>query len=336
MTLTAYYYDGISSHRHDVTLMFSDDGRIHLRGQSLVQDYAVQSIVKSSRLGKTVRLIDFADGARLEVPANGELDQFMDRFQVGKVEGLIHRLEHSLKYIAIAVLVTALTAWGFLVYGIPAISERIAYALPVDIQNDLGEGVLEALDGYVFTESQVDKGRQASIQAWFDKLKTGQPHAERLQLQFRNSELMGANAMALPSGTIVVTDGLVALSQNDEEIAAVLAHEIGHVEHRHSLRAAIQNSGVAVVIALMLGDVSSISSFATALPTLMVNMKYSRNFETEADNFARTLMQEQGIPLHYFADILTRLGESHHAEDAETSFFDSHPAVKERILQFQQ
>ena len=80
---------------------------------------------------------------------------------------------------------------------------------------------------------------------------------------------MGANAVALPAGIIIMTDALVELSENDEELAAVLAHEIGHVRNRHALRALLQNSVVAGSIILVTGDASSAGSIAAGIPTLL-------------------------------------------------------------------
>ena len=90
-----------------------------------------------------------------------------------------------------------------------------------------------------------------------------------------------------------------------------------------------------MIIALMAGDVTSIASFATTLPTLLVNMSYSRQFETEADDYARQLMMKKGIALKHFADILTRLGQSHGDDGQSVGFLSSHPATRERIKAFQ-
>ena len=86
---------------------------------------------------------------------------------------------------------------------------------------------------------------------------------------------MGANAFALPNGTIVVTDDLVKLAEHDDELVAVLAHEIGHVVSRHALRRVLQDSGVMLLVAGITGDIVSISSLAAALPTLLIEAKYS-------------------------------------------------------------
>ena len=89
--------------------------------------------------------------------------------------------------------------------------------------------------------------------------------------------------MALPSGTLIVTDAFVMLAANDDEIVSVLAHEAGHVEHHHGLRLVFQNSVVALVITWLVGDVSTLLA---AAPTALLQAKYSRDFERDADAYA--------------------------------------------------
>ena len=73
-----------------------------------------------------------------------------------------------------------------------------------------------------------------------------------------------ANAFALPSGIVVLTDELEALAQHDDELSAVFAHEIGHVVHRHSMRMVIQHSASALLMLGLLGDVNSATSVVAA------------------------------------------------------------------------
>jgi len=109
----------------------------------------------------------------------------------------------------------------------------------------------------------------------------------------------------------------VVAFHSSNEVVAILAHEIGHLVHRHSVRMALQNSAVAVLIATVTGDPFSTSSLVVALPTLMVNAQYSQVFENEADDYAYTYLKHNNIPLHSFADILLRI-----TGDEETSTTD--------------
>jgi Zn-dependent protease with chaperone function len=335
MTLPANYYDGTSSTRYPVSVSLGDNGMISIRGEGIDKHYAVQDIVDAQRLGSRMRIVKLRDKASLEVTDTHALDDYLDGHGIGRRQGVIHKLERKLKYVALAVVITALFAWGFFSWGVPAMARVVAYSLPVETQDMLGQGTLQVFDKYFMQPSELGPARQAQIRARFKGLIHGLEEESRYRLAFRNSEKLGANAFALPSGTIVITDELIRLAQSDYEIDAVLAHEIGHVHYRHSLRGALQSSASAVILAMMSGDLASMSSFAASLPTVILYLSYSRQFETEADGYARQLMLSKGIPLIHFANILTRLSQSHGGEDESVGFLSSHPATRERIQAFQ-
>ena len=137
--------------------------------------------------------------------------------------------------------------------------------------------------------------------------------------------------MALPGGTIVVTDALVELAQNDAEILAVIAHELGHVEHRHSLRLALQSIGAGVILVAVTGDIGSVTDLAAGLPSLLLQNGYSRDMEREADTYALAWLNTACIPPRHFADILGRLDKG---TTGSTTLLDSHPVTRQRIEPF--
>jgi Zn-dependent protease with chaperone function len=245
----------------------------------------------------------------------------------------IHRLESNLVYAIFAVAVTAGFSWGMVSHGIPWLAEQAAYALPQGVDRKLGQGTLDALDHSVFKASSLSQEKRAQLSRRFLQMTRGLKGGEDYRLEFRGGGKIGANAFALPSGIVVVTDELVELSENDDEVIAVLAHEIGHLEYRHSLRMVMQDSALALVISAVTGDPFSASTLAVALPTVLVHASYSRDFETEADDYAYDYLTEQQIPTQSFANILIRLGgDSETASMAE--FLSSHPGTGERLRRF--
>ena len=72
-----------------------------------------------------------------------------------------------------------------------------------------------------------------------------------------------------------------------------MAHEVGHVIHRHGLRTLIQKSSLAVLLVLVTGDVSTSSSIITALPAILIEAGYSQTMEREADTYALEYLQQQ-------------------------------------------
>ena len=145
---------------------------------------------------------------------------------------------------------------------------------------------------------------------------------------------MGANALALPGGSIVVTDGLVQLAENDEQIMAALAHEMGHVDYQHGLRSALQNSLTALLMAGLLGDITSVSSLSATLPTILVENRYSRKFELEADAYAVALLQSQQIDPEQLVRMLVLLEHTHQTAK-KFDYLSSHPETNKRIARIE-
>jgi len=156
-----------------------------------------------------------------------------------------------------------------------------------------------------------------------------------LTLVFRFSKKIGPNAFALPDGTIIMTDQLVLLSHNNEELLSILAHEIGHIKHRHALRMVFQNSAVFIIITTITGDATTASGMVSTLPTMLVESSFSRELEAQADDYAMFVMKKTHIDLHYFADIMARLSQGEKGSDVE-EYFSSHPITASRIAKFQE
>ncbi len=129
-----------------------------------------------------------------------------------------------------------------------------------------------------------------------------------------------------------MTDALVKLATSDDQISAVLAHEIGHVRQRHGLRLGLQAVGVAALSAAVLGDAASISSLAVTLPTALLQSGYSREFEGEADDYAFARLREVSISPKAFADMMALFDKEHHKTGSESKdYFSTHPATAKRI-----
>ncbi|MGH8549351.1 MAG: M48 family metalloprotease [Methylococcales bacterium] len=120
---------------------------------------------------------------------------------------------------------------------------------------------------------------------------------------------------------------LVELAWNDEEIVAMLAH----VKHRHGIGTVRQGSVAVLVVSWLM---SSLSALSAALPAQMMEAKYSRQFESEADQFAREYLIANQIPLYRFSDILSRLEAKSRSGTGSMTFLASHPATEDRIRSF--
>jgi Zn-dependent protease with chaperone function len=237
--------------------------------------------------------------------------------------------------VAASIVVCVLSGAVLFYWGVPWMSDRIAAQLPEQVETRLGEEVLAQLDRFAgLAPSSLDMERQSGLLERFAALKADMPGAENHRLLFRNAAGIGPNALALPGGTVIITDQLVSLVNDDREIDAVLAHELGHQQQHHALRQTLRSSFVIVIAAMFAGDVSSASAVVVAVPTFLLQGHYSREFESEADAFALRTLAEKGTSPAWFAQAMRTLeafvsdqGES----DDSPGYLSSHPQTRERI-----
>ena len=329
----AEYHDGISSNSMQVELVLHDDASIFINGEGISKMFLLDDVSFSPRLGNIPRVITLSDNATCHVADNDLIDEFLKMHKRGAASSIIHLLESRIIYVLAAVLFTGFFSWGMVVYGVPYFSKQIAFNLPIEVDRSLGQGTLEALDKVIFSDSVMTTEMQYRLASRFDEMKASIEGAQDYQLLFRHGDKIGANAFALPSGIIVVTDELVALSDHDDEVMAVLAHEIGHLAYRHSVRMVLQNSAIAVLISTITGDPFSTSSLVVALPTILANANYSREFEREADDYAYQYLTANEMPLDSFAIILEKITASESEQGIE-NYLSSHPLTRDRTERF--
>ena len=329
------YFDGRSSAPIEATLEVGADGMVRVHGLPEPVAAPLLELEISDRIGNIARRISFADGAVFETHDNDAVDAALEaaRDVVGlrHGSGLVHWLESRWQVALASVAGVVVISVAFLVWGVPAIANWAAGVMPASMDQAIGSGSLDVLDRVAFEPSNLPKARQRELKALFTRMTAPLDDGHDYQLELRDGGGLGANAFALPSGIVVMTDQLVALSKSDDELRAVLAHEIGHVRGRHALRHLLQAAGITAIATALLGDVSSISGILSAAPALL-DAKNSRDFETEADNFARQWLQENHVAESSFDAILCRLS---HAEGSEAGkkdfdFFSTHPATGKR------
>jgi Zn-dependent protease with chaperone function len=263
---------------------------------------------------------------------NDAIDAALAELNVKPRAGWVHNLETRWRMALGSLAAIVFISVGFVQWGIPAIATQAARVMPVEADKAIGIGTLDMLDRTMFDASRLPAARSASLRGRFASMTKPLDDGHDYRLEFRASEAIGANAFALPSGIIVVTDDLVAISQSDDEIVAVLAHEVGHVRHRHALRQMLQAAGVSALAVAVLGDVSSLSSILSVAPALL-SAKHSRDFEREADTFAKQWLHEHEIEESNFDAILCRMTKSDGGQKSAgiTDFFASHPPTDERV-----
>ena len=315
-------FDGRSAKGQPVSLEW-DGSCLHINGEHGSSVCSRESLRVSADIGGISRWIYLPGGLSCEVRNSA----FADALSPPPLRHRILRTFESrigLSMVA-AVLVLAAVAW-VMARGVPLLAEAVAERLPEETRAAAGEVALLAMN-QLTRPTSLGTAEQARLAALFSRVKERADRPDAT-LYMRDGWSIGANAIAIPGERLVITDQLVQLAENEDELIGVMAHEFGHFEHQHSIRMLFLSTGITIMMAVLLGDISALFDQAGGLPVLLVYNGYSREFEQEADAYAIALMQEDGIEPWHLSALLSRLTS---AAEPGLDYFSSHPATDKRI-----
>lgn len=207
-----------------------------------------------------------------------------------------------------------------LLWNASALTGWAAAKVPLKTEQKLGETVWKAQKSQLrLIENTAANAAVATIGG---KLTAGSRYPYRWFVA-RDSSI---NAFAIPGGVVVVHSGLIEAAKTPEELAGVLAHEVQHIEQRHSLRAMAQSLGTMAALGIVFGDVSGLAQIAASLSQL----SYSRDAEREADAKGLAVLKNAAIDPQGMVRMFETLGKESEGL-APPAMLSSHPATAERI-----
>lgn len=336
--LAARWYDGRTSRPREV--------HGHLRGgpggaQLVLQEAGTEALLLQLPTREIRWPADWGAIATADLGAHGSLEMIEGEAwrrglaSAGSRAPLADRMERRWStFLSIALLAVALL-FVFWRWGTPWAASALARQVPLEWELAISTRAMNDLDRRMLEPSRLPAARQAELQAGFAAIlersaALARPYPgyrPRVELAFRSG--LGANAIALPGGQIVVTDDLVAIAQQhklgDDAVLGVLAHELGHVMHRHTTRLLIEQAVLNVGFALALGDVSSLVSMGGSLLT---GLAYLRSHEQEADCYAVKLMAADGRSSRPMGDLLQHLDPD--TDEPGSALLASHPDTAAR------
>lgn len=209
---------------------------------------------------------------------------------------------------------------------LPAISDQLAELIPPEAEAAMGE---QMVDEFAKILSGFEEPRFCSTPDGDSALNKMVARAEAvsdphlpLTVQVLDHEMV--NAFALPGGQIVLFRGLIDKADSPEEVAGVLAHEIGHVVNRDPTRIALRSAGSAGLLGLLLGDFTG-ATVTVALSEALLRSGYQREAEAAADDFANAALGAQGLPTKPFAGFFLKLKEDVGERPNFLTHLASHP-----------
>jgi Zn-dependent protease with chaperone function len=321
----AHYLDGAGARRQPVTIEVRPEG-IAILSEGREVAFWRRTDIHSADASKDVMRIG-AEGApelaRLEIR-----DSALREAITAQYPGLPGRRrggQASARQIVFWSLGTAVSLVLTVVFIVPLLADRLAPLVPFPVEVRLGEAVgnqVRAIFGGEVCRSGAGDAALAKLNAALTSVSDLPMPAD---ISVLKSETV--NAITLPGGRIYVFEGLLDAADSADELAGVIAHELGHVAHRDSLRKLLQSGGSSFLLGLLFGDVTGGAVIVIAAQTL-IDTRYSRDAERAADSFSADTMLALGRspkPLGIFLKRIDRGGWS------ALAFISSHPVTAERL-----
>lgn len=306
--------------------------------------YPVRQVRWAERRSHGQRQSELPDGSLIQHADAGEWDAW--RQASGQREGAVVGWMQSWRATLVAMGASVVFLGAAWTWGVPWLSQTLAQQVPRSLEARLGEQGLQQLDRLFLQPSALPAQQQQALRERFTSaVERAHPQGDAppWQLSFHQSKALGANAFALPGGYIVITDDLVKLlADQPDVVVGVLAHELGHVHHRHGLDLMVRASLISALVGVVLGDASG---FLATVPATLATQAYSRDAERAADTFAARLLHESGTSPSVMVAFFERIQqqEQQGGEDEEEGegaalpiAISSHPDHVERIRFFKE
>ena len=224
----------------------------------------------------------------------------------------------------LVVIVVSFFGLWFLLSQIEYIGEGDMHRFTQESEKKLSEMILESITN---THEEIENEK---VKAILDSIKVRLCEAKKLDCDkikihlVRNSEI---NAFALPDHNMVVYTGLLEYAKNAEEVAGVMAHEIGHMEKSHVMKKLVKEIGMEMLFTIAAGDAGNDISRETA--KVLSSTAFDRKHEREADAFAVETLANANIDPQHLSNFFFRLARKDNLPE-ELAWISTHPDTKER------
>ena len=318
------YFDGTSSRRHVVDLTFNNQLNVRQAGE-IVAAWPYDDIRRADAPVGVLRASckTAPPLARLEIRDDRLAAELLKRCLSFDQNAADRRGTMTIIGWSVAAAVSIIL---IVLFGVPLVADRLTPLVPQSLERRLGEVAdlqIKALFGGKVCAS---KDGQAAFLKLVNTLREVAGVDTSVDAAVVSS--FTSNAFALPGGKIYVFKGLLDRADNADELAGVLAHEIGHLKNRDNLRLLIHNGGTSFLIGLLFGDITGSGAMIFATRTLF-SASYSRDVETKADTSTIAIMHKLGRSPRPMGELMLRVTGKQ--QDGALSILKSHPLTQDRL-----
>jgi Zn-dependent protease with chaperone function len=328
------YFDGLRPIRQRAELKLDAKGLLLSVAGGPVFGWEYNAIRFDADEGPSLRLHREQSGARtgetLELQKGPFADELLRRcpYLAGAAE---ERRRTRVKVVGWS-LAAIVSLAAIIFYGVPALASRLAVMVPWSTEAAIGR----AVEGQVLREmtdgtpkicgGDRDTPGKRALATLVQRLAVHATLPGPLDVKVVDSKVQ--NAFALPGGKIVFMSALIERAETADEVAGVLAHEMGHVANRDAMRGIIHAGGISFLVGTLLGDFTGAGALVIASRYLLTS-QHSRSVESQADDFAVDVMSKAGGDLRALGRFLQRVAAS--PGERQLELLLSHPVTADRV-----
>lgn len=321
--IEAKYFDGLSSASHQTTIIFDEitnEFRLQTAdGISFVWKLEDLQFEQYDSLLE-IRNKNYS-GAMLRIKDKNFAQKFHELMKQNKRVDIHSRLLNLgfTKITAIAVCLLGLIVLAYF-YVLPPLAEKSASLLPESFDDQIGNMFMETF----LDESEVDIEKTKHLGQFAAELNLG----NKKPIHFTVVKSDEVNAFALPNGQIVVYTAIIDAMKSPDDLAALLGHEVSHINGRHSTKMLCRNLSGYLVVSLLLSDVNGIMAVIADNAQQLHSLSYSRKFEEEADEQGLKILMDNNINPKGMVNLFEQLENEN--KFSIPKIISTHPLTKER------
>lgn len=333
--IAAIFYDGKTSKAHTISielvgsdrlLLFDRDGENKAFDSWEINNCKLGSFNSSSTFQLSHRSGDLFQQVEISDPPDTIIKaitkgQYKDR---ALFESILKG--NAIKTIATSIAVLVLLVFAYIKWVSLYVGLAIVSIIPLSVEESIGK---KSFNQY-YNILNIDEEKSKVLQQFYSELD----YSSEYDIEVYYAESDQVNAFALPGGKIVVFSELIRKTESWKELAALMAHEVAHINKRHTLRIMARQIGNYAVFSALTGDVAGVSSVIIETAITMNELVYNRSYEKEADLFGLQLMVDSEIDPAAMRLLFERLFDEHKELEgimSHVELLSTHPLTTNRI-----
>lgn len=316
----ALYYDGVQAKPNPVYVTYSyGNVRVFDYHNNLLAEQLLENSSLTETAGQLYLYLNTGKTSFIVLPPGHPLvSTLKDAYHKNDKSWFGQLMRQKLLFLGLVVAGLGVCLYALSIFVLPGIALSL---ITPEQEAKLGK---QFFDGYMQGE-RIDSSATVHLQQFADNMKLTNNYELHAYVVL-DAEV---NAFALPGGYIIINTGILKKMKSYEELAALLGHEVTHINERHSLRSMLGSISTGIFLSIITGDASGITSFLMNNAEKIRQLSYSRKLEQQADDESVALMVKNNVNPRGMIELMKRLQEEE--EIKVPKLLSSHPLTQDRI-----